>query len=100
MAYFRQNNPNPDDIYPIEEEEEEYNDGFDELTDEEIPEITEDERKERRMSHIRMAIGAGNLFGIIAGTVLILILLGLIFSIIHFVMNDMARNFSLFQTNF
>ncbi len=100
MTYFKQNQSNPDHLYSLEEAEKNYNDGFDELEEEEIPEITEDEIREKRMNRIRMAIGAGNLFGIIAGTVLILILLGLIFSIIHFVMNDMARNFSLFQTNF
>ena len=102
MAYFKNNETYPDmDYLAAEEQEEDYNDGFDELTDEEeVPELTEDERKERRNSRIRLAIGAGNLFGIIAGTVLILVLLTLIFSIIHFVINDMGRNFSLFQTNF
>ena len=32
--------------------------------------------------------------------VLILVLLTLIFSIVHFVINDMGRSFSLFQTKF
>ena len=31
---------------------------------------------------------------------MILVLLMLIFSMIHFVITDMSRNFSLFQTNF
>ena len=103
MAYFRKNEPFPGEEYPAETEpEEEYDDGFDELTEkeEEIPELSEEERLERRKSRARMAMGAGNLFGVIAGTVLILVLLTLIFSIVHFVINDMGRNFSLFQTNF
>ena len=45
-------------------------------------------------------MGAGNLIGVIAGTLLILVLVTLIFSIVHFVINDMGRSFSLFQTNF
>ena len=53
-----------------------------------------------RQSRVRMAIGAGNLFGVITGAVLILVLLTLIFSIVHFVINDMGRSFSLFQTKF
>ena len=102
MTYFRKNEPVQQELYPADDGNEEYNDGLDELSggEEEIPELTDEERQERRMSRVRMAAGAGNLFAIIAGTVLILVLLTLIFSIIHFVINDMGRNFSLFQTNF
>ena len=103
VAYFRSNEPYPEDAYPEDgETEQEYDDGFDELTEteEEIPELSDEEKHERRMSRMRLALGAGNLFGVIAGAVIILIMLTLIFSIIHFVINDMGRNFSLFQTNF
>ena len=104
MAYFRINEPAEDEQYQAGEEdtEEEYNDGFDELAEEEeeAPGLTDAERRERKQSRIRIAVGAGNLFSIIAGTVLILVMLTLIFSIVHFVINDMTRNFSLFQTNF
>ena len=57
-------------------------------------------KAERTKSRLKLAFGAGNLFGVISGTVLILVLLMLIFSMIHFVITDMSRNFSLFQTNF
>ena len=101
MAYFRSNEPEQENEYPeTEESEPEYDDGFDEPEEEYVPELSEEEKTERRKSRIRLAFGAGNLFGVIAGTVLILLLLTLIFSIIHFVVTDMGRNFSLFQTNF
>ena len=77
-------------------------DGFDDLyeTADEVPELSQEEKTERTQSRLKLAFGAGNLFGVIAGTVLILVLLTLIFSMIHFVITDMGRNFSLFQTNF
>lgn len=103
MAYFRSNEPLPEKEYPEEEENgEEYDDGFDELTEEEevFPEPTEEERKERMKSRYRFAMDAGNTMGVIFGTLLILVLLTLVFSMVHFVVTDMGRNFSLFSTNF
>ena len=102
MAYFKNNEHYPEDPYPTEESEVEYDDGFDDLNseEEETQEVSDAERQEIRQSRLRMAVGAGNLFSVIAGTVMILVLLTLIFSIVHFVMNDMGRSFSLFQTNF
>ena len=105
MAYFRNNENDPESLYAeTEEDAAEYDDGFDELAEEEeqaaIPELSPEEKAERTRNRVKLAFGAGNLFGVIAGAVLILILLGLIFSMIHFVITDMSRNFSLFQTNF
>lgn len=103
MAYFRSNGQEPEDMYSeTEPNEKEYDDGFDELYDyaDEVPELTKEEKTEKIRNRLKLAFGAGNLFGVIAGTVLILILLTLIFSMIHFVITDMSRSFSLFQTNF
>ena len=102
MAYFKSNDPETENPYSeTEEAEEEYDDGFDDLQEEEyIPEISPEEKAERTKSRVRLAMGAGNLFAVIAGTVLILVLVTLIFSIVHFVITDMGRSFSLFQTNF
>ena len=101
MAYFKSNEEYRQDEY-TEEQEELYDDGFDELNEEpyDVPEMTEEEIEERKQNQARLAYGAGNLFGVIAGAVLILVLLALIFSMIYFVINDMGRSFSLFQTNF
>ncbi len=100
MAYFKSNEPYLEEPYETEEQEEEYDDGFDELTDEEEPEISDDERQEIRKSRFRVALGAGNLVAVIGGALLILLLVTLIISMVYFVINDMSRSFSLFSTNF
>ena len=103
MAYFKSNEQEPENAYyATEQPEPEYDDGFDDLYEaaEEVPELSREEKTERTRNRLKLAFGAGNLFGVIAGTVLILVLLTLIFSMIHFVITDMGRNFSLFRTNF
>ena len=103
MAYFKSNEQEPENEYSeTEQYEPEYDDGFDDLYEsgEEVPELTGKEKAERTHNRLKLAFGAGNLFGVISGTVLILVLLTLIFSMIHFVITDMGRSFSLFQTNF
>lgn len=101
MAYFKKNEPLQEEAYYPDEEEEEYDDGFDELNgEEEMPELSDEEIRERRAGRIRTAVGAGNLLAVIGGTLLIFLLLTMIISIVHFVMTDMGRSFSLFQTNF
>lgn len=101
MAYFKSNEIVPEQPYPETADQEEYDDGFDDSEEyEEIPDLTREEKAERTESRLKLAFGAGNLFGVIAGTVLILILMTLIFSMIHFAITDIGRNFSLFQTNF
>ena len=103
MAYFKSNEPEPENSYSdTTGNETEYDDGFDDLYEsaEEVPELSPEEKAEKTQSRLKLFFGAGNLFGVIAGTVLILVLLTLIFSMIHFVITDMGRNFSLFQTNF
>ena len=84
----------------MEPEEAEYDDGFDELNAEEEPQPDPEEQMEQKKDRVRLAVGAGNLIAVIGGTVAILLLLTLLFNMIYFVMNDMGRSFSLFQTNF
>ena len=105
MAYFRNNEPpeeaRTEQLYQLDDlAEEEYDDGVDELTAEEEPELTEEELAERSMNRFRLAAGAGNLIAVIGGAVLILILTMMIFSMVYFVINDLSRSFSLFQTHF
>ena len=102
MAYFKSNETYTGDPYPKEERPaEEYDDGLDDFPDpEEVPELSEEEKEDRKQNRIRFVFSAGNLFGVAAGTVVILIVLTLIFSIIHFMGIDLGRSFSLFQTNF
>ena len=96
MAYFRRNGTGEEiDDLP----EEEYDDGFDELEEEE-PEPDPEEELEKKRDRFKLAVGATNLFAVIGGTVAILLLLTLLFNMVYFVINDMGRSFSLFQTNF
>jgi hypothetical protein len=97
MALFRSKQKFEDDTY--EPEEEEYDDGFDELNEEEEPEPDPEIQKEQKRDRFRLAVGAGNLVAIIGGTVAILLLLTLLFNMIYFVINDMGRSFTLFQAN-
>ena len=83
-----------------EPEEELYDDGFDALNEEVEPEPDPEEELEQKKDRLKLAVGATNLFAIIGGTVAILLLLTLLFNMIYFVINDMGRSFSLFQTNF
>ena len=99
MAIFQDQEPYPEEKYE-EDDDEIYDDGFDQLSEEEEPEETEEERTERKQRSFRVAFGAGNLVAVIGGTVLILVLLTLLFNMIYYVTTDMSRNFSLFQTKF
>ena len=98
MAMFPSNEQYDEDAFV---QEEEYDDGFDDMNEEEQEGETDPEEKlERKKERFRLAVGAGNLVAVIGGTVAILILLALLFSMVNFVINDMGRSFSLFQTNF
>ena len=111
MAYFQENETEdnrrrplnmPDEDYGADETEyidSDYDDGFDDpLGEDEI--LTEEERKETMQKRFRFASGAGNLTAVITGAVVILVLLGLLLSMIGFVLNDAERNFTLFQNRF
>ena len=107
MAYFRENEMEETrrqtPVVPDEQKQEDfagsdYDDGFDDPDPEEEEPLTEEEKQEIRMDRFRMFSGAGNLFAVITGTVVILLLLALLFNMIGFVLNDADRNFTLFQT--
>ena len=118
MAYFQSNQQNDgrgqapaqdpagyDNGYmpdPAEEEYDGYDDGFDDLlADEPVEdERTEKEKADIRKRRVRLLFGAGNLTGIILGSLLILLLLALLFSMINFLIGDISKNFTLFQTRF
>ena len=98
QAYEPEGEYGPDND-PDYEQDAFYDDGFDELTDEDEvyePEETPEDRREK----YRTAAGVGNIFGIVAGVVVILLLVALLLRMGHFVEEDMTRNFALFQTNF
>ena len=98
MALFPSNRTYEEETYDPEEDL--YDDGFDELNEEEEPEPDPEEELEKKRDRLKLAVGATNLFAVIGGTVAILLLLTLLFNMVYFVINDMGRSFSLFQTNF
>jgi len=72
-----------------------YDDGFDE-TQEDVDyedDLTEEEKQEQKKDRIRILFGAGDLTGIIAGSVIILLLLAFLFQMINFVRDDIHEFF-------
>ena len=112
MAYFRNNEmtetrrnaPVEAGKNSLAESEEylesDYDDGFEDLTDDENEKLSEKERKDIQKKRFSAASGAGNLTAIIAGAVVILMLLAFLMNMIGFVLNDVDRNFALFQNRF
>ena len=67
MAYFKSNEQEPETAYSeTAQDETEYDDGFDDLyeTAEEVPELSREEKAERTRNRLKLAFGAGNLFGV------------------------------------
>lgn len=122
MAYFKHNEPeetrrnstippeqeydaeyapeyNPDDDPQYADYENDvydgYDDGFDETDEEDYAEdeLTEEERQAQKKDRIQMLFGAGDLTGIIAGTVVILLLLAFLFQMINFIRDDIHEFF-------
>ena len=113
MAYFRENEPEEtkrQQIVNVSGEDtgddedtyinSDYDDGFDDLSEEQDEDLSEDEQKQIRTQRFRVASGAANIAAVIGGTLLILILLAFLMKMIGFVLNDADRNFTLFQTRF
>ena len=118
MAYFKHNEPeetrrnvpvvpeqefDPDDEPEFDQDYDEYineydnndyyddyDDGFDEPDDDEQfeEELTEEEMKARKKDRIQLLFGAGDLTGIIVGTVVILLLTAFLVQMITFVRDD------------
>ena len=110
MAYFKHNEMEEtrrNDIVPPEQEndpgyddgdgyddeayEDDYDDGFDEPDDaeyDEEDELTEKEKQEQKKTRVQLLFGAGDLTGIIVGTVVILLLLAFLFQMVNFVRDD------------
>ena len=85
--------------------EDDYDDGFDELNEEEAPAeeeelLSEEEKLEEKRRRFRIAAGIGDVSAILFGTALILVLVALLINMLQFVSSDFAQNFSLFQTRF
>lgn len=60
--------------------------------------LTEEDKQWQRQSKWRILAGLGDFLGVIAGTVVILVLIALLISLIHWVQADIRQSFTLWQT--
>ncbi len=88
------------------EDSEAYDDGFDELLEDEyadLPEeeaLSEEELEAERRRKFRIAAGAGDLTAVLVGVAVILLLTALLINMISFVKADLFKSFSVWMTNF
>lgn len=104
MAYFN-NDPQEledEDYQPVFQQpvEDDYDDEEEYYTDEVYYDdyLTEEERIALKQNKWRMLAGVGDFFGVLAGTVVILLLLALLISLITWVQADISQSFTLWQT--
>ena len=64
------------------------------------PELSEEEKADIQKKRAKVVFEAGNITGIIIGTVLVLLLVMILFSMVYFVRSDITRNFTLFRIQF
>ena len=85
-----------------DEDDEDYGEDYDDLPesgaylDEEA--MTDEERRLARRDRWRVLAGVGDVLGVIAGTVVILLLIMLLVSLINWVHADLSQSFTLWQT--
>lgn len=116
MAYFnhqeQQQAPHtPVFQHPVEDDwddapAEDYDDAYDEEPYDEAGEedwddepMTDEERRQARRGRFRVAAGVADFFGVIAGTVAILVLIALLVSLITWLQADFDQTFTLLTTN-
>ena len=104
-SYTRQFAPASGDF--SEEEWDDYDDGFDELTEEdpgeeEYPadEASEEEARREKRRKYRIAAGIGDFGATLIGVVVILALVAFLINMLRFVSSDFTQNFSLWSTKF
>ena len=70
------------------------------LDPDDLPELSEDEKADIQKKRAKVVFEAGNITGIIVGTVLVLLLVTILFSMAYFVRSDITRIFTLFRIQF
>ena len=112
MARYFQHNPEPeqqpfpDDFAPEEEDapvELPYGNVYEQadpaeldLEDDDL--LTEEERASLRRTRWQVLANLGDFIGVIAGTAVILILIALIITLVHWLRSDITHSFTLWQT--
>ena len=111
MPYFEQKAPEDytRQFGPVSEEEEDweeesYEDGFDDLTEDpeenQVPELSEEEKRLASQRSFRIAATAGNVAAVLAGIAAIFVLVVFLIRMIQFVSSDFNRTFALWLTRF
>ena len=104
MAYFQRENEQNDHVQNLPEDEalqdedwenSEYLD--DEAWEDDLEAEDREERRARRRDQMRVAAGVSDFFGVILGTVCILVLIALLVSLLNWLHADIAQNFALWQ---
>ena len=111
MPRYFQQDPEPeqpiyDDDFAPEEDDVPVELPYDSIYDQPDPEddelddelLTDEEKAALRRSRWRVLASLGDFAGVIAGTVVILILIALIISLVHWVSSDITQSFTLWQT--
>lgn len=119
MAYFTHHDQGaaphePVFQHPVEDDwadepQDDYDDAYDDADDEAYDEppydddldepMTDEERRIARQGRFRVAAGVMDFFGVIAGTVVILVLIALLVSLITWLQQDFDQTFTLLTTN-
>ncbi len=104
MAYFRHENEQNDQEDYRPEDQEFQDDGWDgeaypddPAWEDDLEEEDREERRARRRDKMRVAAGVSDFFGVILGTVCILVLIALLVSLLNWLHADIAQNFALWQ---
>ncbi len=104
MPYFSHQEPREDEPRePVFQQPVEDDVGYDEDDDEEFAfddgrPVTDEERRLIRQGRWRVLAGVGDFFGVVAGTIAILVLTALLVSLITWVQRDITQSFTLWQT--
>ena len=89
----------PEEDMPLEPPEEEYDQpNPDEVYLEDEDLLTDEEKAELRRDRWRVLANLSDFIGVIAGTAVILVLIALIITLVHWVRSDITQSFTLWQT--
>ncbi len=106
MPYFSHQEPRDDEPrepvfrQPVEDDVgyDEDDDGELDFYDDDGQPVTDEEKRLIRQGRWRMLAGVGDFFGVVAGTIAILVLTALLVSLVTWVQRDITQSFTLWQT--
>ena len=104
MPYFKHKQPTQVDMeplfrqaVPLDEPDDDEDDLQDWQDDPQPAALTEDEATLSRRDHARLVFGIGDFFGVLAGTVLILLLVAVLISLLNWLLADVDQFLELWK---